>query len=254
MSGTQGPAESARPAGTTREALLSRTFVEMADTMTSDFDVVELLQTLVDRCTEVLDASAAGLMLVDPQGQLQVVASTSEDADLVELVQISAQDGPCYECFRTGRAVTVADIPAVADRWPGFAAAAAAHGFASVHATPMRLRDEVIGTINLLDGRARALNDADIAVAQALTDVATIGILQARLVQESQALSAQLQAALSSRVVIEQAKGVLSALADLSMDESFRVLRAYARRTSTPLREVAARVVDRSLDVLADGR
>ena len=153
----------------------------------------------------------------------------------------------------TGEPVTVSDLSTVHGRWPSFVDAAVAHGFASVHATPMRLREQVIGTMNLLDTRAQTLGGADIAVAQALTDVATIGILQARLLRESHIVAEQLQSALSTRVIIEQAKGVLSAVADLSVDESFRALRAYARRTNTPLRSVATGVVDRTLDVLASG-
>ena len=233
-----------------REARLSRAFVALADTLTSDYDLVELLQMLIDTCTQVLNTTAGGLLLADQQGRLQLLASTSEDADLVELVQISAQDGPCFECFTTGETVTVGDLAGMRDRWPAFVDAATAHGFASVHATPMRLREQVIGTMNLLDTKAQTLGEADVAVAQALTDVATIGLLQARLLRESHTVSEQLQSALSTRVIIEQAKGVLSAVADLSVDESFRALRAYARRTNTPLRTVAAGVVDRTLDIL----
>ncbi len=250
--GTHEAADDRSVAGVSdREERLGRAFVTLADTLTSDYDLVELLQLLVETCTELLDTTAGGLLLADQQGNLQLLASTSEDADLVEVVQISAQEGPCFDCYSTGRPVTVGDVNALRDRWPAFAEAATQRGFASVHATPMRLRDQVIGTMNLLDTRAEALGAADIAVAQALTDVATIGILQARLLRESHVVSEQLQVALSTRVVIEQAKGVLSAVADLSVDESFQTMRAYARLTNTPLRTVATGVVDRTLDVLA---
>ena len=234
---------------TEREGRLGRAFVSLADTLTSDYDLVELLQMLVDTCTELLDTTAGGLLLADPQGQLQLLASTSEDADLVELVQIGAQDGPCFDCFTTGVPVTEGDLASAGDRWPAFTGAALERGFASVHATPMRLRNEVIGTMNLLDTKSHRLGDADIAVAQALTDVATIGVLQARLLRESHIVSEQLQSALDTRVIIEQAKGVLSAAADLTIDESFRTIRAYARRTNTPLRTVAAGIVERTLDI-----
>lgn len=234
-----------------REGRLGRAFVALADTLTSDYDLVELLQLLVDTCTDLLDTAGGGLLLADAQGRLQLVASTSEQADLVELVQIGAQNGPCFDCFASGTAVTVPDLRDTDGRWSSFTREALAQGFASVHATPMRLRNQVIGTMNLLDVKPRALAGADIAVAQALTDVATIGILQARLLRESTIVAEQLHSALSSRVLIEQAKGVLSATTRLSIDDSFRALRAYARRTNTPLRTVAAGVVDRTLDVTA---
>ena len=237
-----------------REARLNRAFVALADTLTSEFDLVELLQTLVDTCTDVLGVTAGGLLLADRAGQLQLLVSSSEDAGLVEFAQIGAQDGPCFECYQTGTPVTVGDIDELQGRWPDFAAAAALHGFRSVHATPMRLRDDVIGTMNLFGVEPGALDGPDIAVAQALTDVATIGILQERLVRHAQVVADQLQTALTSRVVIEQAKGVLSELGRFSMDEAFQLLRVHARRTNTPLLQVAHGVVDRSIDVLANRR
>lgn len=238
----------------TREARLGRAFVALSDTLTTDYDLIELLHTLLDTCTEVLAVAAGGLLLADPNGELQLLAATDEDVDVVELVQLSAREGPCLDCFRTGEPVSVGDIAQEAARWPDFARAARDRGFRSVHAVPMRLRREVIGTMNLLDPRVRPLDDADLAAARALADVATIGVLQARVLHASRAVAEQLQEALDSRVVIEQAKGVLAGSAGLGVDEAFRAIRAYARRTNTPIRTVAAAVVDRSLDVLRPPR
>ena len=234
----------------TREARLNRAFVALADTLTTDYDLIDLLHTLLDACADVLGTTAGGLMLVDPAGELRLLAATSECVDVVELVQIAARSGPCVDCFTTGSPVVVEDVPRTAERWPAFARAAGEHGFRSAHATPMRLRRDVIGTMDLFDARPRALAEADLAVAQALADVATIGILRARLLRESRVVAEQLQSALSTRVVIEQAKGILSGSAGLTLDAAFRMMRDYARRTNTPLRTVAAGVVDRSLELL----
>lgn len=233
-----------------REAKLSAAFVTLADTLTSRFDLVDLLHTLVDTCTSLLNVAAGGLILADARsGELHVMASTSEDADLLEVVQLGAADGPCLECFRTGKALTIGDLEQTDGRWPVFTAAALDRGFRSMHATPMRLRDRVIGTMNLFDREVGELNARDIALGQALTDVATIGILQERLLRESKVVGDQLQHALESRIVIEQAKGVLAQSAALSMDDSFRRMRSYARGQGLPLQAVAAQVVARTIDI-----
>ncbi|MES2093286.1 MAG: GAF and ANTAR domain-containing protein [Actinomycetota bacterium] len=233
-----------------RESRLSAAFVAAADTLTADYDVVDLLHTLVTECTEILDAQAGGLMLVDSVGQLQVVASTSERADLVEVMQLAAGAGPCVDCFTSGTVVSVPDIQASTGDWPAFRLAAGQPGFKSVHATPMRLRGEVIGTMNLFGTAVGRLKRRDAAVAQALADVATIGILHERITAKSQVVTEQLQRALDSRVLIEQAKGVLSQSAGLSMDEAFLVLRSYARNHNLTLRVVAEGVATRTLDVV----
>lgn len=233
-----------------REAKLSAAFVTLADTLTSRFDLVDLLHTLVDTCTSLLNVAAGGLILADARsGELHVMASSSEDADLLEVVQLGAADGPCLECFRTGKALTIGDLEQTDGRWPAFTAAALDRGFRSMHATPMRLRDRVIGTMNLFGREVGELNTRDIALGQALTDVATIGILQERLLRESKVVGDQLQHALESRIVIEQAKGVLAQSAALSMDDSFRSMRSYARSQGLPLQAVAAQVVARTIDI-----
>lgn len=234
-----------------REARLNATFVIAADTLIADYDMVDLMHTLVRECTEILGATAGGLMLTDSDGRLQLIASTSESADLVEVMQLSAGAGPCIECFTTGTAVSVADIDASGVRWPAFRQAALEQGFLSAHATPMRLRGEVVGTVNLFSAKIGEMRRRDAAVAQALADVATIGILQERLNSHSQILAEQLQRALDSRIVIEQAKGVLAQATSLSMDDSFNAIRAYARNHNLPLRVVADKITSRTLDLRA---
>ncbi|MEO6944096.1 MAG: GAF and ANTAR domain-containing protein [Lacisediminihabitans sp.] len=232
-----------------RESRISAAFVKLADTLIADYDVVDLLDTLLVECTQILDTEAGGLMLVDAVGHLQVIASTSERADFVELMQLNAGAGPCIECFTTGKSVSIADIDEFGTQWPEFRTAALQKGFHSVHATPMRLRGEILGTMNLFSTRVGELNPRDAAVAQALADVATIGILQERSIRETGIVAEQLQRALDSRVLIEQAKGVLSQIASIDMDESFAMLRNYARTRNLSLRAVAEGVANRSLDI-----
>ena len=234
-----------------REARLNTAFVGAADTLTENYDVVELLHTLVEECTEILNAQAGGMMLADAEGELQLVASTSESVGLVEIMQLDAGVGPCLECFATGEALSVADIALSGDAWPVFRAAALAQGFAAVHATPLRLRGTVIGTMNLFGSSIGALTRRDADVAQALADVATIGIVQERLIRQSHVVAEQLQRALDTRILVEQAKGVLAQAGGLGVDEAFRALRAYARDHNLVLRTVAEGVVNRRIDVLA---
>ena len=234
---------------TSRESRVSAAFVKLADTLIADYDVVDLLDTLLLECTQILDCEAGGLLLVDAVGQLQVVASTNEEADFVEFMQVGAGSGPCIDCFTTGTAVTVADIDESGTQWPEFRTAALQKGFRSVLATPMRLRGEVLGTMNLFSTLIGPMNPRDAAIAQALTDVATIGILQERNIRETGIVAEQLQRALDSRILIEQAKGVLSETASVGMDEAFAMLRGYARNNQLSLRAVAEGVTNRSIDV-----
>ncbi len=236
-----------------REQLLSRAFVGLADTLVDDYDIIDLLDQLVSYSVELLAADAAGIMLADSRRNLRVVAWSHEDVELMELLQLQSDQGPCVECFRTGAPVSVPDLADEAGRWPAFVAAVADRGaYRSVHALPLRLRREAIGTMNLFHRQPGALPDADLAVGQALSDVATIGILQERAIRRSDVLTEQLQAALNSRVIIEQAKGVLAQHGGLSMDEAFGRLRRYARTHNGLLSEVARQVVETDLaaDVL----
>jgi len=230
--------------GMIRQEQLVEAFVGLADTLVADFDVVELLQRLVEDCVRLLDAAAAGLLLADQRGSLQVLASTTEQARLLELFQLEADKGPCLACFRTGAPVLVPDLADHPGRWSQFATKARQEGFASVHALPLRLRTQVIGALNLFHTHTGAMTADDLAVGQALADVATIGILQQRAVARSHALSGQLQSALNSRVIIEQAKGVLAERANLDMDEAFTALRGFARNHNRKLVDVALGVIE----------
>ena len=219
--------------------LLSDAFVDLADTMVADFDVIDFLHVLTDRSVALLAASAAGVMLADPRGELRVAAASSEEAGLLELFQLQNDQGPCLDCFRTGRPVTATDLAGPAPRWPRFAEAATRAGFATVEALPMRLRDQVIGALNLFRAEPGQFDPAELRIAQALADVATIGLLHERNVRRREAVSEQLQGALNSRVVIEQAKGKLAERLGIDMDRAFRMLRDYARNTNQHLTDIA---------------
>jgi transcriptional regulator with GAF, ATPase, and Fis domain len=219
--------------------LLSDTFVDLADTMVADFDVLDFLHLLTDRTVALLGASAVGVVLADPRGELRVAAASSEAAELLELFQLQNDQGPCLECFRTGRPFTATDLTSTAQRWPRFAHAAVQAGFRSVEALPMRLRDQVIGALNLFRAETGPLVPADLRIAQALADVATIGLLHERNVRRRETVAEQLQAALNSRIVIEQAKGKLAERLSIDMDRAFTMLRDYARNTNQHLTDVA---------------
>jgi GAF domain-containing protein len=226
-----------------REQRVADLFVALADTLVDDYDVVELLDQLVVGCVSLLQVSAAGLLLIDQKGRLAVMASSSEETRLLEIFQLQNNEGPCLDCVRTGAVVTSGALEQDLDRWPIFVPAAVAAGFRSVAAVPLRLRDQTIGGLNLFDARAQPVEAADRQLAQALADVATIGILQRRSAHRSSMVAEQLQHALNSRVVIEQAKGVLAERNDVSMEVAFAGLRDHARGNNLKLTDVALAVV-----------
>src|SRR5271165_4661913 len=219
--------------------LLSETFVELTDTLVAGFDVIDFLHVLTNRSVQLLDVSAAGLLLADPRGELRVVAASSEAARLLELFQIQNDQGPCLDCFRTGQPVTATDLAGPGQRWPRFAAAATQSGFRTVEALPMRLRHQVIGALNLFRADPGPFDPAELRIGQALADVATIGLLHERNVRRSDTVAEQLQGALNSRVVIEQAKGKLAERLGMDMDHAFTLLRDYARNSNQRLTDVA---------------
>lgn len=233
---------------TNRETQLVQAFVAMADTMVDDYDVADVLHQLVEHCVDLLDAAAAGLMFADQRGGLQVLASSSERARLLELFQLQANEGPCLECVRTGEPVLIEDLSAQSRRWPTFAPEATREGFLSVHAIPLRLRRQTIGALNLFGASAGALSEADLTVARGLADTATIGILQERAISRGDVLTEQLQTALNSRITTEQAKGVLASAGDLDMEQAFQKLRHHARSTNTRLGAIAHQLVTGTLD------
>ncbi|MET0473923.1 MAG: GAF and ANTAR domain-containing protein [Mycobacterium sp.] len=223
---------------------LANAFVGLADTLVADYDVIELAQQLIDTSMNVLPITAAGILLGDSKGELHVFASSSEQTRLLEVLQVEADVGPCLEAYRAGEPVTAADLSAAAARWPAFAERATEYGFRSVTALPLRLRTERVGALNLFRAEVGDMPPADVSVAQALADVAAIGILHQRILTRSEMVNQQLQMALNTRLIIEQAKGVLAERGGLDMDQAFKVLRAHARSTSTRLADLARSVVD----------
>jgi transcriptional regulator with GAF, ATPase, and Fis domain len=232
-----------------REQSLAEAFVLLADTLVDDYDVVDLLDQLVTVCVGLLGITAAGLLLDDQRGNLAVVASSSEETRLLEVFQLQNNEGPCLDCVRFGTTVVSPDLAADHDRWPSFTPVALSAGVQSIVAVPLRLRLQTIGGLNLFNGRAELIPASDQRLAQALADVATIGILQRRSTHRSTMIAEQLQHALNSRVVIEQAKGVLAERRGLTMEAAFDALRQTARSGNRKLTDVALAVVRGELDL-----
>lgn len=228
--------------------LLAQTFVELADTLVATYDVIDFLHLLTDRCVELLDVTEGGVMLADPAGGLRVLASTSERMRAMELFEVQNQDGPCLDAWKTIAAAAEGDLSGTGQsRWPKFAPMAVDAGFGSVYALPMRLRDKCIGALNLFAETPNVLADDDLQLAQALADVASIGLLQERLSREQGVVREQLQTALDSRVVIEQAKGRVSQQADVDVNAAFVLIRNHARSNNLRITDVATDIVRRRL-------
>jgi GAF domain-containing protein len=231
--------------------------VELADTLAEDFDLIEFLHTLVERCVDLLDVSAVGLMLGDGRGRLRVMASSAERMRLLELFQLQHDQGPCLECYRAGTAVDEPDLAAATERWPLFAPEAVRTGLGAVHALPMRLRTQTVGALNLFHDEPGGLREDHTRVAQCLVDVATIGLIQVQLGHRGEILLGQLGAALDSRVVIEQAKGFVAEHRGITPAAAFTVLRDYSRAHRSRLTDVAYAVIASDpgvADLLVDGR
>jgi GAF domain-containing protein len=228
---------------------LSRVFVEVADTLVDDFDLIEFLHNLADHTAAVSDAASVGLMLADEDGNLQYMAASTESARHLELFQLQHDEGPCLECYHTGRPITVADLGEDDARWPAFTPRAYEAGVRSVHAFPMRLRDRVIGALNVFDQDPMPFRPEDVKIVQALADVATIAIIQERAISRAETLTEQLQGALNSRIVIEQAKGMIAQRSGLDVETAFDRLREYARSNQVRLADLARAVVSGSADI-----
>ena len=222
---------------------VAEVFVEVADTLVDEFDLIEFLQRVTTHTSELGGAAAAGLLLADNQGRLQLMAASDERAKMLEVFQIQSHEGPCQDCFRTGYAVMNADLREAHLSWPRFAPHAVAAGFRSVHAFPLRLRKRVIGALNLFGNDVGGMRASETRVIQALADIATIGLLQERAIRRGEVLTEQLQSALNSRIVIEQAKGVLAELHGCSTDDAFAMLRTYCHRHRKRLGSIAQAVV-----------
>jgi GAF domain-containing protein len=227
----------------TREADLLAAFIEFADTIVDEYDVVEFLHRLAMRCVELVHATEAGIMLADHDGTLHYVASSSERMRLIELFELQHEQGPCLDAYRDGIAVHTSLSTEAFERWPRFAPHAQEVGFESVAALPMRLRSEVIGALNIFSSRPEPLGIEDQQVAQALADIATIGILQERALHDARLVTSQLEGALESRIVIEQAKGIVAERNQVSIDTAFTLLRTYARSHNELLSKTAAEIV-----------
>jgi GAF domain-containing protein len=232
----------------TREADVVRSLVEMADTLVDDYDVVDLLTGLTGRCVSLLGASAAGVMLASPSGSLGLVASSSEAMRLLELFELQAQEGPCLDAFRTGERIEHEVLVAGSGPWPAFTAAALQAGFRSAFAIPLRWRDVRLGALNVLSVSQEPMADADAIVARAFADLAALSIVQHRAGAEAKRLNEQLSGALTSRIVIEQAKGVISERAGVDLADAFARLRSYARSSNLRLTDVAQSAIDGTLD------
>jgi GAF domain-containing protein len=227
-----------------REALLIQTLVELADNLVDDFDVIDVLSMLGDRCLEALGVESAGVMLAAPTGELQVVASSSDAMRVLELFELQADEGPCVDCYRDTTPIVNVDLAGATERWPRFAQRAIEAGFHSVHALPMRLRGHTIGALNMFGKQRGALEEGDVVVAQALADVATITIIQHQTTVDAQVLNAQLNQALNSRIIIEQAKGKLSESANVDMESAFQRLRNHARNHNLRLTDLCQDIAD----------
>jgi hypothetical protein len=230
-----------------REREVTKAFVSLANSLADGVDVVDLLTGLTTDCARLLDIASAGLLLADASGVLHVLAASSERTRNLELFQLQREEGPCLECFREGRPVSVPDLSQAADRWPQFAGAAADAGFKSVHALPMQLRGAALGTLGLFGTQVGALTEDDVSLGQALAHVASVALVQDKVAADKDAVAAQLQTALSSRVILEQAKGVLAQRGNLDMEQAFAMLRRYSRDHNERLTDVARSVVSREL-------
>jgi GAF domain-containing protein len=223
---------------------LASIFVEVADTLVEEFDLIEFLHLLTDRTADLVGAAAVGLLLADGRGNLEFMAGSNENVKLLELFQLQAHEGPCLEAFRSGQPVINVDLSSATSRWPRFAPRATATGFQSVHAFPLRLRSQIIGALNVFgDTKGGNFDGADIPIVQALADVAAIALLQERAIRRGEALTEQLQGALNSRIVIEQAKGAVSQAQHITVDEAFAQIRGYARRHNRKLTDVAQAII-----------
>lgn len=230
-----------------RERDIIRAFVELSNELVDDYDVVDMLSQLATNCASLLDVSSAGLLLADENGSLHLVASSSERTHHLEVFQLQRDEGPCLDCYHARAPILVPELDTEESRWPQFCRAARVVGFKSVHALPMRLKNTVLGTLGLFGEETGSLADDDLALAQALVHVASVAIVNERSAADRATVHSQLQHALTSRIVVEQAKGVIAQAANLSMEDAFAILRRYARDHGRKLSDVSAEVVGREL-------
>lgn len=231
-----------------RERQIIRAFVDLSNELVDDYDLVEMLAQLTTNCAELLDIASAGLLLADGAGVLHLAASSSERTHQLEVFQLQREEGPCLDCYHAGEPVVVPALVAEEERWPQFSPAARAAGFASVHALPMRLRDTVLGTIGLFGEHEGRLDEEDLALVQALVHVVSVAIVNQKAAADLTTINAQLQHALTSRIVLEQAKGIIAHTGGVDMESAFAVVRRYARDHGRRLSDVATQLVEGDLD------
>ncbi len=230
-----------------RERDIIKAFVDLSNELVEGYDVVDLFTDLTANCARLLHIASAGLLLADQKGVLHLAAASSERSHHLEILQLQRAEGPCLDCYRTGEPVVVPDLSLQVERWPQFCAAAESTGFASVHAVPMRLHDQVLGALGLFSDTTGTLDDDDLALAQAMVHVASVALVNEKSAADLSTVNSQLQHALTSRVALEQAKGVIANTGGLDMQDAFNVLRRYARDHGEKLTDVAHRVVSREL-------
>lgn len=229
---------------TTGSADIAGVFVEIADTLVDEFDLIEFLQMLTNRATALSDTHTAAVLLADQHGRLQFMAASDEQVHLLEMFQLSVDEGPCVDCFRFAAPIINADLSKAQSRWPLFAPRATALSLRSVHAFPLRLRGTVLGSLGLFSEQSVTIPQDVARVLQAVADVATIGIIHERAARQGEMVTGQLRYALNSRVTIEHAKGYIAQTYDVSVDDAFELLRSYCRRNGLRLSETAARFID----------
>ena len=228
---------------------ITETLVELADTLVRGFDGIDFLHTLTERCVQLLGVDAAGILLIDQRGTLKLVAASTEQTRLLELFQLQNKEGPCLDCYHSGHSVACADLAVAPQQWPLFATAAREQGFAAVQAVPMRLREQILGALNLFCNSPHSIPTDTTAVAQSFANVATISILQLRALRHSEMVTEQLQTALNSRILIEQAKGILAERRHTSLTEAFTLMRSYARSHNRPLSQIAQAIITQTPDI-----
>ncbi|GAA2347669.1 ANTAR domain-containing protein [Streptomyces kunmingensis] len=230
-----------------REQHIVRTFLELADTLVEDFDIIDFLHQMTVRCQELLDVTDAAVFLAHPGPHLHSPAPCDPGPGLQRVLDTACLQGPALEAHRTHRSVTALDEAETAARWPEFAQHRQAAGYTLATALPMRLRRNNIGSLLLLRTGHKPLGADDLSLAQALADAATIGLLQARTIRQQHTVHEQLHTALQSRILIEQAKGVLAARQNITLNEAFDAIRQHARHHRLLLSDVARDVIDNRL-------
>ncbi|MFE2376590.1 GAF and ANTAR domain-containing protein [Streptomyces sp. NPDC059398] len=233
-----------------REQQVSDVFVQVADSLIDDFDLIEFLEGLCAHCVALLDVSAAGILLANEKGLLHTVAASDENTHLLELFAVQHDQGPCLDCYRTRDARSNIDLhdPSDTGAWPAFADKARRSGFQISHVFPLRLRNRAVGAMNLFHTSRQSLSTQDASLAQALADVATIAILQQRDLGHEQMEKSQLQHALSSRIVVEQAKGILAERWTVDPSTAYNALRVYARTHQLRISDCSRQIIDQTLD------